>query len=82
MLQAVELFGGIQQGFRGYATNVQAGSTQGGPSLSVLEFIDAGGVETELRAANRGYVTCRTRSDHHNVIAVCHVKASVVFLSV
>ncbi len=62
------ILGGLQQGFRGNAANVGAGAAQRRLAVGVRPLVDAGGLQAQLRRANRGDVAARPAADY------CYIK--------
>ena len=75
MLCVIEVLGGLQQRLRGNTAYVGTGATQCRLIRSVLPFINTGGLETQLRSANRRHITARAATNNH------YVKLFHVFLS-
>jgi hypothetical protein len=75
--QVVELLGRIQQCLGRDAADVEAGAAECGLAVLADEGVDAGGLETELRGADRRDVAGRAGADHHDVIVLF---AHLVFL--
>jgi hypothetical protein len=70
--------GGGQQRLGRDAAHVEAGAAEGELALRVLPAFDAGGLESQLRRADRGDVAARPAADHHYVEGV-HYRISLDF---
>ncbi len=68
----LEILRGLQQRLGGNAADVGAGSAQRGPAVDRLPVVDAGGLESELRRADRGDIAAGTTSNHDNVKGLGH----------
>ena len=63
----LEVFRRLQQCLRRDAADVGAGAAQCRAALGVLPFVDAGGLEAQLRSADRGHVAAGAAADHDDV---------------
>ena len=75
MLGLVVLPGRIQQRLGRNAAHVQAGAAECRLVLFVDALLDAGGVEAQLRAANRGDVTAGAATDDDDIVFISHNKS-------
>jgi hypothetical protein len=68
----MELLGRIQQRLRRDATDVEAGTAEGGLAVLADEGVDHGGLEAQLRGADRGHIARGARTDDDDVELVAH----------
>jgi hypothetical protein len=65
----VEMFAGLQQGFRRDTAYVQTSTAQGRGIASFVDAcIDASGFETQLRGTDGGNVSARACTNHYYII--------------
>src|ERR1043166_5836650 len=69
---ALVVLGGFQQCLRGNAPDVEAGAAEAGLAGGGLPLVSAEGVETQLRAADGGYVAARAAADDGDIVCVWH----------
>src|SRR6266700_1840378 len=68
----LEVLGGLQQGLGRDAADVGARAPQRGLAVGALPLVHAGGLEAELRGADRGDVTARPAADDYDVKRLSH----------
>ncbi|MNC87299.1 hypothetical protein D3C83_30150 [compost metagenome] len=68
------VFRGLQQSLGGDAADVGAGAAERRLAPVRLPVVDAGGLQSQLRRANRGDVAARPAADHHHVVLLGHAK--------
>src|SRR6266702_2467433 len=68
----LEVLGGLQQGLGRDAADVGARAPQRGLAVRALPLVHAGGLEAELRGADRGDVTARPAADDYDVKRLSH----------
>jgi hypothetical protein len=71
--RALVILRGLKQRLGGDAADVQAGAPEAGLALGVLPLVDADGVESELRRADRRSVAAGAGANHRDVKGLCHV---------
>src|SRR5690606_407988 len=67
-----ELVGAVQQCLGGNTSYVQAGAAEDRVVLVIVPLLNTGGFQTQLGAADGGYVAGRAGSDYYDVIFVAH----------
>jgi len=77
VLGALKQLRGLEQGFRGDASGVQAGSAERETAVGVLPFVDAGDLELVLRGANRGGIARGTAADHDHIVDLAHTPSTM-----
>src|SRR5581483_9277157 len=72
VLCAMEQLGRFEQGLGRNTARVQAGAAERRRVVLVQPGVDAGGLEAELRGADRGRITGGSAADDHDVVIFAH----------
>ena len=73
VIQVVEMFAGVQQGFGRYTANVQTGSARSGLAVLAGEHIYTGCFQAQLSCADCRDVATGAATNNDQVEFICHV---------
>ncbi len=68
LVRAMEQLGGFQQRLGRDAAGVQAGAAEGGGTVAVLPFVDAGDAQFVLAGADGGRIAGRAAADDDDIV--------------